>query len=78
MIVGSILAQLTEQWPIPPQAHDAPDGHHRVENHRRPQRHAVQSKADAGEREDGNGSDVVKATSRRPILSRWGFTSHFA
>jgi hypothetical protein len=44
----------------PPQARDTPDGHHRVEHHRRPQRHAVQSKANAGESEDGNGSDVVK------------------
>jgi hypothetical protein len=39
---------------------DTPDGHDRVENHRRPQRHAVHSKADAGESEDGDGGDVIK------------------
>jgi hypothetical protein len=39
---------------------DTPDGHDRVENHRWPQRHAVQSKADAGESEDGDGGDVIK------------------
>jgi len=39
---------------------DTPDGHDHVENHRRPQRHAVHSKSDAGESEDGDGSDVVK------------------
>jgi hypothetical protein len=39
---------------------DTPNGHHRVENHRRPQRHAVQFQADAGESEDGDRDEVVK------------------
>src|SRR5580700_3426842 len=45
---------------LPPQARDTPDAHHRVENHRRPQRHAAQSKADDGESEGGDRGDVVK------------------
>ena len=39
---------------------DAPDGHHSVENHRRPQGDADKSRADAGQSEDKNRADVIK------------------
>jgi hypothetical protein len=42
------------------QGHDTPDAHHRVENHRWPQPHAVQSKAEAGESQDSDGGDIIK------------------
>ena len=42
-----------------PQARDTPDAHRRVENHRRPQRDAVQLQADAGESEDSGGDNVI-------------------
>jgi len=43
-----------------PQARDTPDGHDRVENHRWPQRHSVQSQTDMGESEESGDGEVVK------------------
>src|SRR5882724_13083655 len=41
------------------QARSTPDGHRRVENDRRPQRHSVHPQADAGESEDSGGGNVI-------------------
>ena len=46
------------------QARHTPDGHRRVENHRRPQRHTVQSQAEAGESEESGDGYVVKQQRR--------------